>query len=275
MTERAFGSNTFERLIQGSQARVDQVEAARQAFSLVEVEIPSVRSYERAGTFAAMTLFLIMLSTACGGKGEVKKDNVDVIIPQITATFRQSTPETISTPDEILSRNDNGPVWQMTDLEQYTQEKLWGGKGTFCLYESEESGQPLFYKGSIPLNYRIAYAPERCPGSGSGELPTFYEFEDFENYFIYQGPIIVGAQTYQREPQGLRLVAEVSNINYFVTDDNEQGLEIEELHYNSQGKLTFKCKSQIDFDTGFKINESEKSGEKEEDYYFIWPVNIP
>jgi len=64
MNER-FGPNTFERLIQGSQARVDQIEAVRQSFSLVEVKVPSVRSYDRAGALATMALFMIIISTAC------------------------------------------------------------------------------------------------------------------------------------------------------------------------------------------------------------------
>jgi hypothetical protein len=63
MSER-FRPNRFESLEQGSHARAAQIKAARK-FSAVEVETPRIRSHEKAGTIAAVTLFMIMLSTAC------------------------------------------------------------------------------------------------------------------------------------------------------------------------------------------------------------------
>ncbi len=159
------------------------------------------------------------------------------------------------------------PIWNITDLEVekleketpvYTYEKTIGGK------------KPPFYKGDMPLRYKVGYPPGGLPGdSYSDERPLFYDFGDFVNYFVYKGSILGGAQTYDREGH---LLAEVKAVYYFVTEENQQGIEIEELHYGADGKLVFKSKSQIDSYEGLKLKEKEKLGRKLHDYYFIWPI---
>ena len=64
MTER-FGPNTFERLAQGTQAKRTQIEALRTAFHLADTVGYTNQTREKAGTFAAITLFMIMLTAAC------------------------------------------------------------------------------------------------------------------------------------------------------------------------------------------------------------------
>jgi len=73
-----------------------------------------------------------------------------------------------------------------------------------------------------------------------------------------------------------KIVAE-ARLRYFSIKDPKseyyiQGRELEEYHYNENGILIYYCKSIIDPDTGFKIKETEKIGEKERDYYFLWPI---
>ena len=160
------------------------------------------------------------------------------------------------------------PIWNITDLET---EKQKGEK--VYIYKVEIKGErPPFYKGSMPLRFKVGYPPGGTPGGSiySKERPLYYDFGDFANYFVYyKGSIVGGAQTYDNEGH---LVAEVSNIYFFTTEENEQGIEIEELHYRPDGKLVFKCKSQIDPYEGLKIKETEKIGRKLRDYYFIWPT---
>ena len=49
--------------------------------------------------------------------------------------------------------------------------------------------------------------------------------------------------------------------------------KMEEFHY-AGGKLVFHCKSEIDYDTGTKISESQQSGSKRRDYFFLLPFGI-
>jgi len=62
--ERAYGPNIFSRLVQGSETRLAQIEAARQTRIGSNVEPRHSRSKEKTGTLAAATLFLVLLA-AC------------------------------------------------------------------------------------------------------------------------------------------------------------------------------------------------------------------
>jgi len=115
------------------------------------------------------------------------------------------------------------------------------------------------------LEFEAGYPP-----SGLGERPLFYDFGDFINYFVYQGTILVGAQTYDKEGN---LLAEAIIIRYFITEKGEQGIEVMEIHY-AEDNPVFKCKSLIDPYTGEKIKQMEEVGRRVRDYYFIWPMRI-
>ncbi len=158
------------------------------------------------------------------------------------------------------------PVWNRSDIEI---EKTSGDK--IYIYNNKISGdRPRFYDGVMPFSYKIGYPPYGLPGYAYGsERPLYYDFGNYVTYFVYKGTIVIGAQTFDKEGH---LVAEVENIYYYITDEKGQGIDIEEFHYNRDGKLVFKCKSQIDPYKGNKIKEKEKIGNKIRDYYFIWPI---
>jgi len=73
MNER-FRPNTFERLAQGDQARVDQIEAAKEVFFPNDPEVVHISSHERATFIAVVPLILVMLTavSCSGGGGETK-----------------------------------------------------------------------------------------------------------------------------------------------------------------------------------------------------------
>ena len=50
-------------------------------------------------------------------------------------------------------------------------------------------------------------------------------------------------------------------------------MTMEEFHY-SGGLLVYHCVSQVDEAQGTKISESEKSGKKKRDYFFILPIGL-
>ena len=157
------------------------------------------------------------------------------------------------------------PIWNVTDLEV---EKLEKGTQIY-VYTHIIEKRPPFYKGPLPLKFEVGYPPGSLPGDiYSDERPLFYDFEEFINYFIYYGTILAGAQTYDKEG---RLLAEISDIRYFTTEEGEQGIEVEEIHY-TEDKPIFKCKSLVDSYTGEKIKQAEEVGRKEKDYYFILPM---
>lgn len=179
-------------------------------------------------------------------------------------TVRPSTlaPTRIPTQENKLEQIKT-PFWNKTAPEQYKQEK-------FNFYDTTLRGEkPPFYQGSMPLSYRAAYLPGGEPGyTFRIGQPIFYSFVEFTNYFVYRGPLIVGSQTYDRQE---RLLAEVTNIIYFI-DGNKQGMKIEEIHYGTNGRPMFTSRSQVNTDNGFKMKETEATGKKSRDYYFIWPV---
>lgn len=274
---------------QGLRARIEQIEKARQnqvgpkeefGFSSESFWEEHRNSLSAAAAILGIPLGLSFLS-ACSQPTPIVREATPT--PKATPTLRptptreRSLPPPTPTQERILQEIKT-PVWNITDLEQYKQERIWQGRGMFCLFETKENKEPPFYTGPMPLVYKVAYAPGDCVTEGNraqrGIKPTFYSldfFRSFENHFIYDGVRLIGAQTYDRSERG-NLLAEVVNINYFITGDNKQGVEIEELHYEPDGKPVFKSKSQIDPSTGFKIGEKEIVGKKERDYYFIWPV---
>jgi hypothetical protein len=145
------------------------------------------------------------------------------------------------------------PLWSKDNLGWHTEKIL--------LNLNILSSNPPFYKGSLPLVYNS--------GSSPGGILFLYDFGDFQNQFkLNESFIIIGVRTID---EGKNLLAE-ARVRYYVKG-NQQGIELEEFHYDSKGKVIFKCKSEVDANSGFKIKESNKVGKKKKDYYFIWPHN--
>ena len=191
---------------------------------------------------------------------------LSAIVLTLLSSCSEGKETTTPTVESTSSLNQGeAPTWGRADLEV---EKLNGQE--IYIYDVTRDGEkPPFYNGSMPLRFSVGYPPGGPPGFAySQERPLFHDFDDFVNLFIYRGPVIVGAQTYDKENH---LLAEISNIHYFVKEGNKQGMEIEEVHYGPNGQIVFKCTSEIDYYAGIKISEREKVGKKLREYYFIWP----
>ena len=144
------------------------------------------------------------------------------------------------------------PLWSQDNLGWHTDK--------FVTYLHELSRKPPFYKGSMPLEY--------TSGKSAGGILFFHDFGGFRNQFkLNDSFIIIGARTV--DGRG-RLLAE-ARARYYVKG-NEQGIELEEFHYDEAGNVNFKCKSEVDSGTGHKVGEKEKTGRKDRDYYFLWPT---
>ncbi|MFW6173943.1 MAG: hypothetical protein ACOC5T_09380, partial [Elusimicrobiota bacterium] len=154
------------------------------------------------------------------------------------------------------------PIWNETDLEL---EKL-KEDSIFVYGKKIENKKPPYYRGSMPLKFKVGYPPGGTPGTTYSERPLFYNFGDFVNYFIYKGSIIVGSQTYKKD----NLVAE-ARVTNFTTEEGLPIALIEEFHYED-GKAVYKCESTIDLRNGLKTDERKVAGKKINEYYFIWPI---
>ena len=153
------------------------------------------------------------------------------------------------------------PIWNSTDIEI---EKL-EPETPIYVYTQKVNKNSLFSKD---IEFEVGYPPGGIPGyMYSSERPLYYDFGSYITFFIYKGTIIIGAQTYNKEKD---LIAE-AEVHYFITKENEQGIELKEIHY-ADGKPIFKCKSLIDPYTGDKIKQIDEKGRKTRDYYSIWPV---
>jgi hypothetical protein len=162
-------------------------------------------------------------------------------------------------------RDIKTPIWTDNDLKKFEG-------GALITYDETINVPPMFYNGSMPLHFTSG---KRFRGP---EMMTtvYHDFDDFRNTFIYADVmmgalgIAGGARTTDRSG---RLLAE-ARLSRMITSDTTglKGLEIEEYHYNRNGKLIFKCKSLIEFPIGFKSKEYDLIGKKQTDYYFIWPV---
>lgn len=154
----------------------------------------------------------------------------------------------------VLSKT---PIWNVTDLEVEKLRK----ETPIYIYSHKITKSSLFSK---EIEFKAGYPP-----SGFEEKrPLFYDFDDFVSYFVYDGTVLVGAKTYDKEGH---LLAE-AEVHYFISERNEQGIEIEEIHY-AENKPIFRSKSLIDPYTGENIKRLEEVGNKVKDYYFIWPVS--
>jgi hypothetical protein len=159
----------------------------------------------------------------------------------------------------------NTPIWHPEDRDKYS----------FPFYRTQvilNGHRPPFYEDSLPVKY-IAYTKE----ISACNLRVYCDFDGFRNEFIFWGPRFQAAT----KAEGIRttdfdenLLAE-ARISRIIRNEDQKILriEIKEYHYDSQGKVKFRCRSQFDPSTGFKVQETEINGEKDREYYFLWPSN--
>jgi hypothetical protein len=104
-------------------------------------------------------------------------------------------------------------------------------------------------------------------------IPIYQDYPDWRTVFIYINresmlfEIPDGAQTIDNQTG--RVLAEAKKISLI----KGKGVDIEERHYGSRGELIFRCKSRISFGLGQKVQESNVEGQKETEYYFLFPID--
>lgn len=157
------------------------------------------------------------------------------------------------------------PIWKSDDLE------INKGAGNAAQYTHELNLQPQYYEGKMPLVY-TSMQPFSGAMMGMGGSDMFYahEFGDFTNYFIYDGMLLRGIVAVDKS----NTMAAEARLEW--QTDAKSGFyrpRMEEFHY-SDGKLIFHCNSEIDYDSGTKVAESEQSGSKRRDYFFLLPLGI-
>ena len=170
---------------------------------------------------------------------------------------------------EIELEKIKTPIWSDEVIKK--QEK---GDKNVIVYGRNIFEKPPFYDGPLPLTFMLG----RFAASYGVGRDIIHNFKNFVNIFIY----IDRSNKSKGIPNGARTVgtgnkmlaeARLLQLPRDATKQPQQ-IEIEEFHYDADGKLKFKCKSKIDFSSGFKIGETEATGKKTEEYYFIWPVKI-
>jgi hypothetical protein len=166
--------------------------------------------------------------------------------------------------ESIKMPSGTTPFWKPSDLEV---SNLKEGQSAYQ-YVVTTHDKPPYYSGSMPLEYKVAYPPWGLPGYAfQSEIPLYFQFREFSSYFVYDGSILKGARA--TDSNG-NVVAE-ARLRYFVSGDQAQGIEAEEVYYDTGGRPVFHCKSTIDANSGHKVNESHKEGKKRRDYFFVWP----
>jgi len=150
------------------------------------------------------------------------------------------------------------PIWKAEDLEINKRS------GNAVQYTHALNLKPKYYKGKMPLVY-TSKQPLFSP-----EIFYAHEFGDFSNFFIYKDRLLKGIVAVDKSN---KMAAEARLEWQRDVNSGFYRPKMEEFHY-SDGLLVFHCKSEIDYDTGTKISESEQSGSKRKDYFFILPFGI-
>ncbi len=154
------------------------------------------------------------------------------------------------------------PIWRPTDLELNKYE------GPAAVYDKQLNVKPEFYNGQMPLKYKSSMTIHGLSQTHSKILK--YEFRDFSNYFIYDRFDLVGAVSVDNNN---KMVAEARIDVYNITDGEMRynpNFKADEFHY-SGGLLVFHRISQFDKGLGMKQEETNCSGKKQRDYFFILP----
>lgn len=186
-----------------------------------------------------------------------------LVVVVLSSCIGPASEEELQKESDRLRNEENisMPIWNTTDVKLMQLEK---GSPIYT-YNVKTDQRPPFYKGSMPLEYSVVYPPW-----GINEYPLVHDFKDFRNYFVYQGTILVGAQTYNSD--GSIVLADI-RLHYSITEDKKQRITAKEFHYKD-GKLIFESNSEFDAYEGVKTKEIEKIGNKIRDYYFIMPVGV-
>lgn len=126
---------------------------------------------------------------------------------------------------------------------------------------------PPYYDGPQPLTF--ARFREMQFSTSSIEIIYADEFENFTNFYVYEGIFLIGVQTYQNNA----VVAE-ARLEYFPEDEmlRPEKVILGEVQYDSSGKISFTAKSEIDFITSLKVKELESEGQRKDEYYFLVPL---
>jgi len=134
-------------------------------------------------------------------------------------------------------------------------------------YKEIYNQKPPFYKGSNPLT--VISGKKFI--SQSEKITVFQNFGEFENVFQYNDPAMkysgIADKAVAKNTSGsIIAVAQLKDLL------QGEGILINEEHVDKNGTIIFKCTSFIEFGTGFKIKETNVKGEKQRDFFFIWPV---
>ena len=138
------------------------------------------------------------------------------------------------------------------------------------IYERILYDRPRFYKGPMPLKYIAAQIIVRTPLTG--QLDKWYEFADFR-LIADHSDVRWPADSVNALDQTGRVVAELKLIP---KESTVQRYKFEELHYDKQGVIVFRCVSAFSRnpmrgDWGFKIQEKNLWGIKQNEYFFMIP----
>jgi hypothetical protein len=128
--------------------------------------------------------------------------------------------------------------------------------------------KPPFYRGSMPLKF---ISRKQFVGPNS-TITLEHRHAEWTNTYRYEDPVLFysGIATESRTTDKEDKVLATARLSRLIKG---QGIEIEEIHYNTDGQVVFKCTSTIDFGIGFKKTEDVTFGKKQNDYYFVWPVS--
>jgi len=158
------------------------------------------------------------------------------------------------------------PIWNLDQVD------VLNTKQSLVMYSVTLNERPPFYKGDMPLEYDRVETPGRGYLYGSPKILT-QEFNDFKNLFVYNGPILNGVVTIDKD----RIMVAEGKFSYFAKELEKgvhaQGINLEEFHYD-RGQLIFHCNSDINPIDGYKLKEKNVQGKKQKEYYFILPGDI-
>jgi hypothetical protein len=135
--------------------------------------------------------------------------------------------------------------------------------------------RPKFYAGKLPLVYHSVMKSLMDVSLTMGHYIIELDFGEFKTTFSYtdgmeQAGIASKAKTIGRSGQ---LLAEAHKTTHRTGSMGLAAVEIEEVHFDNRGAVSFECTSEINAD-GYKQIERVKSGAKRHDYYFMWPVDL-
>jgi hypothetical protein len=139
------------------------------------------------------------------------------------------------------------------------------------LQEVTDYKTPPFYPGKPPLIYKKV---KSGGASMVGDLSVTYsaDFSNWINQYIYldleRKNYILANGARAIEPTKGRILAEAKLLDCY--EGNPKPFLVQEVHYGTNGSVIFRCKSYFNKSTRFKESETEVSGKKTQDYFFLW-----